>query len=309
MEENNENITIIIDDIIQDPLLHLLKKPIEPLLDLLGEPVQEPVPKIIFIVPYRDREQQRIFFMSHMKTILSDIPQSDYKIFFSHQMDSRDFNRGAIKNIGFLAMKDKYPNDYKNITFVFNDIDTMPYTKNFFNYDTVHGVVKHFYGYEFALGGIVSIKGSDFEKVSGFPNLWSWGYEDNLLQKRVLEANLTIDRSQFYPLMDKNVFQMKDGLFRIVNRKEYDRVINNTKEGIQSIRNLKYTIKEIDNTYSYVNVSNFSTEIVPDLKENKVHDLRTGLKPFINNKSVMINTNKYANTNIKRRGIMRMFHM
>jgi hypothetical protein len=106
-------------------------------------------------------------------------------------------------------------------------------------------------------------------------------------------------------------------LFRIVNRKEYDRVINNTKEGIQSIRNLKYTIKEIDNTYSYVNVSNFSTEIVPDLKENKVHDLRTGLKPFINNKSVMINTNKYANTNtntntntnIKRRGIMRMFHM
>jgi hypothetical protein len=84
MEENNENITIIIDDIIQDPLLHLLKKPIEPLLDLLGEPVQEPVPKIIFIVPYRDREQQRIFFMSHMKTILSDIPQSDYKIFFSH---------------------------------------------------------------------------------------------------------------------------------------------------------------------------------------------------------------------------------
>ena len=318
MEENNENITMIIDDIIQDPLPDLLHQHIqEPipelhLIDVLQEPlqeaIQEAIPKIIFIVPYRDREQQKEFFMSHMKTILSDIPQSDYKIFFSHQMDSRHFNRGAIKNIGFLAMKDKYPNDYKNITFVFNDIDTMPYTKNFFNYHTVEGVVKHFYGYEFALGGIVSIKGSDFEKVSGFPNLWTWGYEDNLLQKRVLAANLKIDRSQFYPIMDKNVFQMKDGLFRIVNRKEYDRVINNTKEGLHSIQNINYTIKEIDNMYSYVNVSTFSTETIPDIKVNKVHDLRTGLSPFSNNN---INTLRHtnANANLKRRGIMRMVHM
>jgi len=265
------------------------------------------IPKIIFIVPYRDREQQKEFFMNHMKTILSDIPQSEYKIFFSHQMDTRDFNRGAIKNIGFLAMKEKYPNDYKNITFVFNDVDTMPYTKNFFNYETTNGVVKHFYGFEFALGGIVSIKGSDFEKISGFPNLWSWGYEDNLLQKRVLAANLVIDRSQYYPLMDKNVFQMKDGLIRIVNRKEYDRVINNTKEGIQSIRDLKYTIEKIDDIYSYINITKFSTEIIPDIKQNKVHDLRTGLIPFsnvnVNNKMVMINNS------VKRRGQMKMFHM
>ena len=356
MEENNENITIIIDDIIkkpvQDPLLELLQKPVQyPVLELLQEPIQDPVldllqeslykpsppvpplldlleepiiqpitiPKIIFIVPYRDREQQKEFFMTHMKTILSDIPDSDYKICFSHQMDTRDFNRGAIKNIGFLAMKNKYPDNYKNITFVFNDIDTMPYTKNFFNYETVQGVVKHFYGYEFALGGIVSIKGSDFEKITGFPNLWSWGYEDNLLQKRVLSANLRIDRSQFYPLMDKNVFQMKDGLFRIVNRTEYDRVINNTKEGIQSIRNLKYEIKEIDNTFSYINITNFLTEVLPDAKQNRIHDLRTGLVPFASKKNngnpIQYNRNPIPHQNpnqnpiVKRRGVMKMFHM
>jgi len=338
MEENNENITIIIDDIIikpiQDPLLELLQEPIQdPLLELLKEPIQDPVldllqeslykpsppvpplldlleepiiqpitiPKIIFIVPYRDREQQKEFFMTHMKTILSDIPESDYQICFSHQMDTRDFNRGAMKNIGFLAMKNKYPDNYKNITFVFNDIDTMPYTKNFFNYETVQGSVKHFYGYEFALGGIVSIKGSDFEKISGFPNLWTWGYEDNLLQKRVLAANLRIDRSQFYPLMDKNVFQMKDGLFRIVNRREYDRVINNTKEGIQSIRELNYEIKEIDNTFSYINITNFLTEVMPDANRNKVHDLRTGLVPFSSKKNygsqIQYNRNPNQNQN------------
>jgi hypothetical protein len=178
----------------------------------------------------------------------------------------------------------------------------MPYTKNFFNYETVNGVVKHFYGYEFALGGIVSIKGSDFEKILGFPNLWTWGYEDNLLQKRVLAANLIIDRSQFYPLMDKNVFQMKDGLFRIVNRKEYDRAMANTKEGIQSIRDLKYTIEKIDNIYSDINIIKFSTEIIPDIKDNKVHDLRSGLVPFVNN-------NKMIFSIPKRRGVMKMVRM
>jgi len=128
-------------------------------------------------------------------------------------------------------------------------------------------------------------------------------------------------------LMDKNVFQMKDGLFRIVNRKEYDRVINNTKEGIQSIYDLKYTIKEIDNIYRYIDISNFSTEIVNDITKNKVHDLRNGPRPFSNNNNNMIVINKSKNTNtipnrnsnttpntnntnnIKRRGIMRMVHM
>ena len=214
-----------------------------------------------------------------MSAVLADVKKRDYKIYFSNQMDAREFNRGAIKNIGFLAMKQQYPNDYQNITFVFNDVDTMPITKNFFNYATVPGVVKHFYGYEFALGGIVSIRGSDFEKVSGYPNFWSWGYEDNLLQKRVLAAGLKIDRSQFYPIMDKNIFQMKDGLFRLVNRKEFERVLNDTKEGIQSITGLEYTL---DKEAGFINVTKFSTGTEPDASQNSVHDLRTGLMPFIN---------------------------
>ena len=273
--EEQEQVVEVVDESnyqIQEPEP---EKPVE-------EPVlqSEVVPKLIFIVPYRDRKQQQIFFQTHMNSVLEDIPQSDYKIYYSHQTDARDFNRGAIKNIGFLAMKNKYPNDYKNITFVFNDVDTMPITKGFFNYETGQGVVKHFYGYTFSLGGIISIKGADFEKVLGFPNFWAWGYEDNMLQSRVLAAGLTIDRNQYYPIMDKNIFQMKDGLYRVVNRKEFDRAVSDTQEGLQSITNLEYSI---DEESGFINVRNFNTGTQPDTKLNIIHDLRNGLMPFVNN--------------------------
>jgi hypothetical protein len=242
--------------------------------------IVESVPKLIFIVPYRDRVQQLQFFKSHMKLILGDIPETDYKIYFSNQQDSRTFNRGAMKNIGFLTMKQKYPNDYQNITFVFNDVDTMPFTKNFLNYNTTHGVVKHFYGYKFALGGIVSLKGSDFEKINGFPNFWAWGFEDNLLQMRALNAKLTIDRSQFYPIMDKNIFQMKDGLERLVNRNEFDRFISDTPDGLRQISSLLYNI---DEDTGFINITKFNTETNDNPTNITVHDLRNGGRPFTPN--------------------------
>ena len=215
-----------------------------------------------------------------MKVILEDMNPNDYIIYYVHQYDTREFNRGAMKNIGFLYVKDKYPNNYKDITLVFNDIDTMPYVKNFLNYDTVAGKVKHFYGFKFTLGGIVSIKAGDFEMINGFPNFWAWGYEDNLLQKRVLDNGLVIDRSQFFPLMDKNILQMKDGLERIVNRSEFDRYLSDTIEGIRSIKNLTYTS---DHSKQFINVTGFNTDNEPKTDLNIIHDIRNGSKPFTAN--------------------------
>ena len=203
---------------------------------------------------------------------IADVTQ----IFYVHQQDTREFNRGAMKNIGFIMLKEKYPNDYKNITLVFNDIDVMPFTKNFLNYETTKGIVKHFYGFEYTLGGIVSINAEDFENIGGFPNFWAWGYEDNLLQKRVLDAKLTIDRGQFHPILSKNILLLHDGVIRSVNRREFDRYMGQTKEGFADIKNLAYTVNE--NT-GFVNVTGFTTELEP--VQTVPYDTRNGARPFI----------------------------
>ena len=243
------------------------------------EQLQNQIPKLIFVVPYRDRDQQYRFFHKQMTTeILADYPKGSYKIWYIHQCDSRDFNRGAMKNIGFLVAKQIYPYEYKNITLVFNDVDTMPFNKNFLHYETSSGIVKHFYGYDFALGGIVSMNAYDFERINGYPNLWGWGFEDNCLQVRVKKAdNLQIDRGQFYPILDKNILQTTDGVTRIVNRNEFDQYYHNTTEGINSITDLNY---DIDETTGFVNIRNFNTGREQDLGQRKVHDLRNGAAPF-----------------------------
>ncbi len=239
------------------------------------------IPKMVFIVPYRDRKQQYEFFSNHMKQILEDV--NDYKIAYIHQQDERSFNRGAMKNIGFLIIKELYPNDYKDITLIFNDIDTMPYTKNFLQYDTKRGIIKHFYGYKWTLGGIVSIKGFDFEKLNGFPNFWAWGYEDNLLNARAKSNNIIIDRSQFYHIMDKNILQLKDGISRIVNRTEFDNYIENTKDGITTLFNVKYD-KDVENPDFY-NVSDFSTGTDEIITNNKMYNITSSVPPFMKKQS------------------------
>jgi hypothetical protein len=243
------------------------------------------VPKLIFIVPYRDRQQHKEFFANHMKKLMEDYEPNSYKIYYIHQKDKRTFNRGGMKNIGFLMVKDKYPKYYKDITLVFNDVDTMPYTKNFLNYNTTQGVVKHFYGYKFALGGIVSIKAGDFEKTNGFPNFWAWGYEDNLLKKRVEASGLRINYDKFYPIHDKNILQMKDGFHRIINRKEYDAYMANTSAGIRNVHNLKYTVNE---GTGFVDVTSFDVENPNNPEDLIEYDARKGNRPFGKRRSALM---------------------
>ena len=240
------------------------------------------IPKMIFIIPYRDRKIHLDIFQKHMQTILEDYPKNDYKIYYVHQCDDRNFNRGAMKNIGFLYVKNTYPKDYKNITLIFNDVDIMPRNKNQLIYNTHLGNVKHFYGYNFTLGGIVSIKASDFEKINGFPNYWAWGFEDNALQNRVKRDKLNIDRSQFYKMLDsKNIIHLNETTTRTINRGEFDKYIHNVQDGIDTIENLKY---EFDEDTNFINVKNFHVPFEENKALDKLYDLRNGTVPFKRNR-------------------------
>ena len=70
-----------------------------------------------------------------------------------------------------------------------------------------------------------------------------------------------------------------DGTLRNLNRTEYDRFLNNTEEGINSITELEYdTIEET----GFVNVTKFSTSTIEKLETKFVYDLRNGSYPFNN---------------------------
>lgn len=269
------------------------------------------IPKRVFIVPYRNRTQQKFFFCKYMSFILEN--DSDYEIFFTHQCDARTFNRGAIKDIGFIAVRNKYPNHYKDITIIFNDVDTIPFNK-IFDYETTCGIVKHYYGFKYALGGIVVIKGGDFEKTNGFPCFWGWGMEDNALQKRCDAVGLKIDRSIFYNIGSPEILQLFDGISRIISKKDPWRGENdNGVDGLRTISNLKYTIDEKsanpnDNIFSvhnnniqFINVSSFTTHVPFGSEEYYNYDLREPKRKIINpdkireTKKTLVTTNDWSN--------------
>ena len=197
-------------------------------------PTNSRVPKRVFIVPYRNRENHQFFFKKYMGFILEDC--DDYEIYFSNQCDERPFNRGAIKNIGFIAVKEKYPDHYQDITFIFNDVDTVPFNK-IFDYQTVAGVVCHYYGFKYSLGGIVVMKGRDVEMTNGYPCFWGWGMEDNCLQKRCEAVSVRIDRSNFYKVGSPQILQLFDGVSRIISK--LDPWLSDNDDGIDGIRTIR----------------------------------------------------------------------
>ena len=266
------------------------------------------IPKIIFIVPYRNRVSHQFFFSKYMTSNLKD--NNDFEIYFAHQSDERPFNRGASKNIGFLAMKNKYQENYKEITFVFNDIDTIPFT-NILEYETKKGIVKHFYGFDYALGGIVAILGEDFEKINGFPNYWGWGMEDAILHQRCEKNNIIIDRNNFYPIGSPEILHLFDGVARIINKKETMlSKKDNGLDGLTTLYKIKYFIdikssNPDDNLYLFIddkkciffiNILDFNCSTLPDKEKFYEYDLREPTSRIMNTnriktKNEVINNN------------------
>lgn len=230
-------------------------------------------PHTIFLIPYRDREKHKELFLTFFNELKKHNQWNDneVKLFFIHQCDSRLFNRGAMKNIGFLVVKNLYPANYKNITLVFHDVDTIPCSPELLPYKTTKGIVAHYYGYNWCLGGIVVIKAGDFEKSGGFPNFWGWGLEDNCLNKRCISNKLIIDRSIFFDIKDKRILRPFDGFSRKVSNRESYIYNYESHDTLFDISNLNYNINN-----NMVDVSQF--DVPRKYTETEVfdYDIRNG---------------------------------
>jgi len=259
---------------------------------------------VVFIVPYRNRPQHKSFFLVYFQHLMRQMPHlaNEYELYFSHQCDPRSFNRGATKNIGFLAVKHKYHDDYQHITFVFNDVDTVPHAP-LFDYETQPGTVKHFYGFTYALGGIVAINGGDFERINGFPNFWGWGMEDNVLQTRCEAHRLSIDRSQFFHIGSPQVLHLFDGVHRVINPKDPWRATHDNRiDGLKTIHHLKYGLSPTstnpqDNEgasaallqherHWFINIATFQTGVAFEKDVYKKYDLRAPPRKIIHHDKV-----------------------
>jgi len=244
--------------------------------------VIEDIPEKIFIIPYRDRIQHKTIFLHYMKTILEG---QKYRIYFVEQNDKRKFNRGALKNIGFIQAKQNYPNNYRNISFIFHDIDLIPYKKGLFSYKANKGEAYHYYGFNFLLGGIVGMNGEDFERINGYPNYWAWGWEDNALQQRFdKRIKGKTNRSEFLVINHPDVLTFYHGYNKTTsptNQAQYQKEYKDDLiySGIHSIKELKKTQSE-RNRINEIKVNFFLTEFPEEkyvYRKEKVWELNARL--------------------------------
>ena len=230
-------------------------------------------PHTVFVIPYRDREQHKVLMDKYIEDLKAsrNWDDDDFQAIYAHQCDKRPFNRGAMKNIGFLMVKSLYPMDYKDMNIVFHDVDSIPTDINIFPYTTASNVCAHYYGFTHVLGGIVVMKGRDFERIGGFPNFWGWGLEDNELQKRVKTAGIEIDRSIFVDIMEfDKIPKIDNQRIKIVNVRESSMYAAREKmDGLEDIKNLNYQISnEMGNVFSFTTGRSF------EKREFKAHDLK-----------------------------------
>jgi len=220
---------------------------------------------LVIIVPYRDREAQKDVFIPHMKAFLKRkaIP---YRIIICEQSDDgRPFNRGAIKNIGFLEAKCRLENIIDDFTYCFHDIDTIPVKDECIYELADKNSVYHSYGIHTCLGGVIFLTEDAMATSNGYPNnYWGWGLEDVCIMARLQVCGFKIDRTNFEWLGDEILFNKISG---VENTKVWP------KSDIETIKALYYYEAEHRETAIMNGLSNIKYTVlsVETPSENVIH--------------------------------------
>jgi len=198
--------------------------------------------KYNFIIPYRDRPDHLNEFINRFTYFIKEA-NIDAEFYFIHQIHPGPFNRGAMKNIGFL----EFLKTRSDGLFIFHDVDLFPTYWGSIDYNTKYGEIRHSMGHKGEnLGGVVCFWKNEFEKINGFPNYWGWGIEDATLLHRAKKYNIPIDESNFVYLDDtKKIYiplhprnnKKEEETAKINTALHYEEIeANNESNGLSSIK-------------------------------------------------------------------------
>jgi hypothetical protein len=164
--------------------------------------------KLCIVVPYRRREAHLQQFVPHLRLYFTRdktdcaIP---YRVLIVEQTDGLPFNRGALKNVGYvLGSADSdytcfHDVDYlpiwadyswpdKPMPIAWYGADVRPIAPNRSNRVTIANPDRFF-------GAVVLVPNRDFERINGYSNsYWGWGFEDTDLQFRFDSARIAWGR-------------------------------------------------------------------------------------------------------------------
>ena len=205
------------------------------------------------IIPVRNRD------INKNQYIESFASTGDFKLFFIHQKNELAFNRGILKNIGFLESRKINPCEF----LFFNDVDNIP-QKLGVKLLANKNEIKHLYGHDFSLGGIFSTDYETFEKTQGFPNdYWGWGVEDVTFQFRAMRNKIKIDKSalvernkknegphidefNFIPMEHRNSWKISWDKYNVERQTTATSGLNNISYEVNKISKIQENIYEID---------------------------------------------------------------
>jgi hypothetical protein len=168
--------------------------------------------KYNFIIPYRNRKEHLDEFIRRFTEYLKD-KDIDAHFYIIHQMNPKEFNRGAMKNIGFLEVCKTRPDGL----FIFHDVDTYPTYWGSIPYEANKGEFKRpvMNSASENLGLICLCWKEEFEKTNGFANYWGWGAEDGALYHRAKKLGIHIN--------ENNMIHYTNTKF-IINKEHYRNV-------------------------------------------------------------------------------------
>lgn len=183
--------------------------------------------RLNIVVPYRAREMHLRIFVQALRNYFArdkldrKIP---YRVIIVEQERGLPFNRGALKNIGFILGRDE--TDYT----CFHDVDYLPIWADYSWPESPTSLV--WYGVERRplapgrnagmsvhnrdefFGAAVLFPNPIFDQVNGYANAYfGWGYEDTDLRNRLMFHGIPIIRRRgtFQPLDHDNEGYLLDG--------------------------------------------------------------------------------------------------